>query len=42
MLFLNEKGILENAASHSLRKLRRDAMDIWRQLIRERRSEGIL
>jgi len=28
MLFLNEKGILENAASHSLRKLRRDAMDI--------------
>lgn len=28
MLFLNEKGILENAASYSLRKLRRDAMDI--------------
>ncbi len=28
MLFLNEKDILENAASHSLRKLRRDAMTI--------------
>lgn len=28
MLFLNEKGILENAVSYSLRKLRRDAMDI--------------
>jgi glycerate-2-kinase len=28
MLFLNEMGILENAASHTLRKLRRDAMDI--------------
>jgi glycerate 2-kinase len=28
MIFLNEKGILENAASHTLRKLRRDAMEI--------------
>ena len=28
MLFLNEKNILENAVSYSLRKLRRDAMDI--------------
>jgi glycerate-2-kinase len=28
MLFLNKKGILENAASPSLRKLRRDAIDI--------------